>query len=75
MAGWYRDSVTGGLEFGMIPDVEFVKRPDGRFRSQRLLPDEPVTVSVEADGYQPRFETLKLTQGATKELDVVFDGK
>ena len=35
-----------------------------------LLPDEELTVTVSAPGYEPRSETLKLAEGAVKELEV-----
>ena len=43
---------------------------DGHRRTSQLLPDEDFTLKVEADGYEPRSETLKLSEGAVKELDV-----
>lgn len=49
------------------------KQPDGRIRSSQLLPDEPFTVSISADGYHPRTETLQLKEGTTQELDVVLE--
>jgi hypothetical protein len=35
--------------------------------------DEPVTITALADGYQPRSETLKLPEGATKALVLVLE--
>lgn len=49
------------------------KQPDGRIRSSLLLPDEPFTVSVSADGYHPRTETLQLKEGTAQELEIVLE--
>jgi hypothetical protein len=54
---------------------EFRKQDDGRFRSVRLLPNQPLTLTISADGYRPRSETLKLPEGSTKELELVLDPK
>jgi hypothetical protein len=43
---------------------------DGRRRTSQLLPDEEFTLTVEAEGYAPRSDTLKLSEGTVKELDV-----
>jgi len=54
---------------------EFREQDDGRFRSVRLLPDQPLTLTVSADGYRPRSEMLQLPEGVTKELELVLDPK
>ena len=36
---------------------------DGRWRTSQLLPDEEITVTVEADGYETKSETLSLPEG------------
>ena len=51
-------------------DVHFEKQDDGRRRTSQLLPDEEFTLKVEAEGYEPKSETLKIPEGAIKELDV-----
>ena len=51
-------------------DVHFEKQDDGRQRSEQLVPDEEFTVTVEAPGYEPKSEKLKLPEGAVKELEV-----
>jgi hypothetical protein len=53
-------------------DVTFERQTDGRLRSEHLLPDEQFTVTVNAAGYRPKSETLKLPEGAIKELTVQF---
>ena len=51
-------------------DVSFEKQDDGRRRSGQLLPDEEFTVTVKAEGYEPKSEKLKLPEGEVKELEV-----
>jgi hypothetical protein len=54
-------------------DLMFLQENDGRFRSVQFLPDEVVTVTASADGYRPRSETLKLAEGAVKELELILE--
>ncbi len=63
------------LKHGQRSIDEFREQDDGRFRSVRLLPDQPLTLSVTADGYRPRSETLKLPEGVTKELELILSPK
>jgi hypothetical protein len=51
-------------------DVSFARQDDGRWRASQLLPDEGFTVTVDAPGYEPKSEKLKLSEGAVKELEV-----
>jgi len=44
--------------------LKFAAQADGRFRSKRLLPDEPLTVTATADGFKPQARTLTLPEGA-----------
>ncbi len=67
--------MTGDLAIGMIPDVEFGHRRHGRFLFRHLLADIATAVSILADGFEPRVETLKLSEGAAKELEVLFSTK
>ena len=53
-------------------DVTYERQADGRLRSEQLLPDEEFTVAVSAAGCQSKSETLKLPEGAVKELDVTL---
>ena len=48
--------------------VSFERQDDGRWRSSQLLPDEKFTVTVEAEGYEPRSEKLKLPEIRVKSL-------
>ena len=50
--------------------VKFTKQTDGRWCSQDMPRDEEFTVTVEADGYEPKSEKLELPEGATKELEM-----
>jgi hypothetical protein len=58
-----------GRRFVEGMDVSYEKQGDGRLRTRSLLPDEEFTVTVEAEGYEPRAEKLKLPEGAVKELE------
>jgi hypothetical protein len=51
----------------------FGKQEDGRWRSSQLLPDEDLTITVQADGYEPRGQTVRLSEGAQKDLEVVLE--
>ena len=48
--------------------VSTEQQEDGRQRTEQLLPDEEVTFTVTASGHESATETLKLTEGETKEL-------
>jgi hypothetical protein len=69
------DIVQTALNDSTRSDVEFREQADGRFQSLKLLPDESVTVTVSADGLQPRSETVKLPERATRELELVLERK
>jgi len=56
------------LEGEARSDVTFERQNDGRFRSEQLLPDEEVTFTATAAGYEAASEKLKLPEGETKEL-------
>jgi beta-lactamase regulating signal transducer with metallopeptidase domain/protocatechuate 3,4-dioxygenase beta subunit len=63
------------IKDGLPTDVFFEKQEDGRFRSEQLLPDEVVTVTVRADGYQDGTAEVKLAEGATKDVEIVLEKK
>jgi hypothetical protein len=74
------DADAAGFDIQNLAESEFlnlmfVPEDDGRFRSMGLLPDEVVTVTASADGYRPRSQTLKLAEGAVKELELILDKK
>ncbi|MGA2245164.1 MAG: hypothetical protein ABSH48_09210 [Verrucomicrobiota bacterium] len=54
---------------GIAGDVDFEKQPDGRWRSESLLPDENLLLTVQADGFQPYTQTVNLPEGATREIE------
>jgi hypothetical protein len=54
---------------GVSGDVDFEKQQDGRWRSQSLLPDENLTLTVQADGFQPYSKSVNLPEGTTRELE------
>ncbi len=58
---------------GVQGDVYMEKQEDGRWRTEQMLPDEEVTVTVSAKGYKPHTEKLKLTEGTTKDLTPVLE--
>lgn len=53
-------------------DIGFEQQPGGVYRSSQLLPDEELTLTISADGYEPAIEKLNLTEGATRELKVTL---
>jgi beta-lactamase regulating signal transducer with metallopeptidase domain/protocatechuate 3,4-dioxygenase beta subunit len=56
------------LEGEARSDLSFEKQKDGRFRSSQLLPDEEVTYTASAEGYESATDKLKLPEGETKDL-------
>ena len=58
---------------GVQGDVYLRKQKDGRWRSSQLLPDEDVTVTVSAEGYQPRSTKLRLPEAEIRELELVLE--
>src|SRR5262249_7362112 len=54
-------------------DVGFEKQEDGRFRSSQLFPDEEVTITGYADGYESRSEKVKLAEGTQKEIVITLE--
>jgi beta-lactamase regulating signal transducer with metallopeptidase domain len=54
-------------------DVYMEKQEDGRWRTEQMLPDEEVAVTVSAKGYKPHTEKLKLAEGTTKDLAPVLE--
>lgn len=53
---------------GVTGDVDFEKQMDGRWRSESLLPDESVLLTVQADGFQSYSQSVNLPEGATREI-------
>jgi protocatechuate 3,4-dioxygenase beta subunit len=60
---------------GRPTDVFFEEQEDGRFRSEQLLPDEEVTVTAHAEGYQDGTAKVKLAEGSTKDIEIVLEKK
>jgi beta-lactamase regulating signal transducer with metallopeptidase domain len=48
--------------------VSMERQRDGRRRTSQMLPDEEVTFTVTAKGYESASETLTLPEGETKDL-------
>jgi beta-lactamase regulating signal transducer with metallopeptidase domain len=53
---------------GVSGDVDFEKQQDGRWRSQCLLPDENLVLTVRATGFQTYTNSIKLPEGTTREV-------
>ena len=51
-------------------DVSFEKQENGYRRTSQLLPDEEFTLTVESEGCESKSQKLKLSEGATLELEV-----
>jgi protocatechuate 3,4-dioxygenase beta subunit len=60
---------------GLQSDVTFEEQEDGRFRSSQLLPDEEVTITAHAEGYQDGTAKVKLAEGTTKDVEIVLEKK
>jgi hypothetical protein len=58
---------------GVEGDVYFEKQEDGRWHSFQMQPDEEVTVTAVAEGYQAPTEKVKLAEGAIKEVKLVLE--
>jgi WD40 repeat protein len=54
-------------------DVVFDSQQDGRLRSEQLLPDEDVTVTVWADGFEKTSEKIQLKEGEQKEITLTLE--
>ena len=52
--------------------VSFESQKDGRWRSEQLLPDEPIAVTVEKTGYSTTTQDLSLAEGGRRELVFVM---
>ncbi len=56
-------------------DLTFETQPDGRRRSEQMLPDEEVTLTVKADGYEDQAQKISLPEGEFKELTLTLKRK
>jgi hypothetical protein len=61
------------LKGGAHSDVSLEEMGEGRFRTSQLAPDREVTVTAGAEGFASKSETLKLPEGATREVELVLD--
>lgn len=52
--------------------VSFEEQQDGRQRSEQLLPDEPIAVTVERPGYTTTAQELSLPEGEERALTFVL---
>lgn len=60
------------LEGEMRSDLYFLKENDGRYRTAEMLPDEEITFTVKADGYEAVSEKINLPEGGSKDLVVTL---
>ncbi|WP_010584277.1 M56 family metallopeptidase [Schlesneria paludicola] len=49
-------------------DISFDHQEDGRFRTSQMVPDEDLTFTATAPGYEAVSEKVKLQEGETKDL-------
>jgi beta-lactamase regulating signal transducer with metallopeptidase domain len=49
-------------------DIHFEHQDDGRYRTSQMLPDEEVTFTVSAKGYEAATAKVKLAEGESKDL-------
>ena len=54
-------------------DVSFEKQQDGRWRSQSLLPNEDLLLTVEAEAFQTWSQTINLSEGASQEIEAKLE--
>ena len=57
---------------GVEGEVNFEKQEDGRWRTEQMLPDEKIKLTVSADGYKSVKRELALPEGAVEELTVTL---
>jgi beta-lactamase regulating signal transducer with metallopeptidase domain len=53
-------------------NVSFEKQPDGRWRSEQLLPDEPFSIDLKKDGFTTTAQKLSLAEGKDREVVLVM---
>ncbi len=63
------------LEDEISSDLTFEKQDDGRYRTSQMLPDEDVTFTVTAPGYDTVTEKVRLPEGEQKDLVVTLKKK
>lgn len=56
-------------------DITFEKQQDGRYRSSQVLPDEELTFTARAEGYEDGSEKVKLPEADQKELTLILKKK
>ena len=60
---------------GVAGEVNFEKQTDGRWRSESLLPDEDLLLTVQAPGFQSWSQPLNLSEGVTREVEARLRAK
>lgn len=63
-----RTAPRGYLINDIESDVSLERQSDGRWRSEQLLPDEDITVSVIKAGWTAKPQTARLVEGEQREL-------
>jgi uncharacterized GH25 family protein len=61
------------LKGGTHSDVNLEAMEDGRFRTEQLAPDREVIITAQAEGFDPKSQTLALPEGATREVELILD--
>ena len=64
----YKATITYGPPGKDEGGVGLEKQQDGRWRTTQLLPDEDLTVAVNAAGWKAESQAVKLTEGEVREL-------
>jgi RNA polymerase sigma factor (sigma-70 family) len=60
---------------GLLSHVLFAEQDTGRFRSERLLPDEEAIVTAHVEGYREASAKVKLPEGADESVELVVEKK
>jgi uncharacterized GH25 family protein len=69
----YSSTPTGTSHWfagGWRTDVFFTRRSNGRWQSEKLLPDEEFVIAAIVPGFKSEQQTLKLAEGETKEVEL-----
>lgn len=56
-------------------DLSFEHQNDGRYRTSQMLPDEEVTFTAKADGFEPASEKVSVPEGEKRELVLTLKKK
>src|SRR5262249_9810858 len=63
------------LKNGANSEINFERQPDGRFRSETIVPGREVKITAYPDGFRPVSRTFKILEGKTEEVTLVLEPK